>query len=197
MRPGRIAQAERIARGLLGAGMLGYFGFHPASTWALAGLVPLLTATVNFCPLYLLRRKPADATTEPGAKADAPLAATPAPVSAEPEKAVAQAKVIHATDRTFDAILKTDQPVLVDFWATWCGPCRAVAPTLDALATEFAGRARIVKVDVDRCPKTAQAFGIRNVPTLALLEGGEVADVLVGAQSKDRLRKLLSKSLRS
>jgi thioredoxin 1 len=199
MRLGRIAQPDRIVRGLLGVGMIGYYGLHPASTWALAGLVPLLTATVNFCPLYLLRRRSPEAATADAQPApqEAPTTPAPEPAQTTSAKTTEPAKVIHATDRTFAALVKTDQPVLVDFWATWCGPCRAVAPTLDALAGEFAGRARIVKVDVDRCPKTAQAFGIRNIPTLALLSGGEVEDVLVGAQSKERLRKVIAKALHS
>lgn len=105
---------------------------------------------------------------------------------------VVDGKVAHATDATFKAlVLEADRPVLVDFWAEWCGPCKAIAPVLEELAGEVAGKARIVKVDVDSCPRTAGQFNIRSIPTLVLFKDGDVADVLVGMQSKGKLSKLL------
>jgi thioredoxin 1 len=86
---------------------------------------------------------------------------------------------------TFQAeVLGSPIPVLVDFWAEWCGPCKAIAPVLDQLATEFAGKLKIVKVNVDEAPDLAQNFGIRSIPTLLVFKGGVVADQAVGAKSK-------------
>ena len=115
-------------------------------------------------------------------------------------RAVASApsgKVAHANDRTFGSlVLEADRPVLVDFWAEWCGPCKAVAPILDELAQEVGESARIVKVNVDSSPSTAGQFGIRSIPTMVLFKGGEVADVLVGLQSKAKLSRLLARAAR-
>jgi thioredoxin 1 len=116
-----------------------------------------------------------------------------APTQAGP--AAGEGAVLHATDASFSRlVLEHDGPVLVDFWAPWCAPCRAVAPALEELAREHAGRARIVKVDVDQCPRTASAYGIRSIPTLALFRGGEQVEVLVGLQSKERLGGLLARA---
>jgi len=92
-------------------------------------------------------------------------------------------------------VLQSPLPVLVDFWAVWCGPCKAIDPVLEQLAGEYAGRARIVKVDVDHCPAVAAEFNIRSIPTLALFRDGEVADVVVGAQGKAKLSKMLDRAL--
>jgi len=106
-------------------------------------------------------------------------------------------QVLHATDASFaELVERSPQPVLVDFWAEWCAPCRAIAPALEQLAAEYAGRARVVKVDVDRCPATARRFGIRSIPTLALFQGGEPVETTVGLQGKDRLARLLDGALR-
>jgi thioredoxin 1 len=86
-------------------------------------------------------------------------------------------------------VLKSDKPVVVDFWAEWCGPCKALAPILDEIQTEVSGKAQIVKVNVDECSDIAQKFGIRGIPTLIFFKGGEVKSTLVGNQPKSEIIK--------
>ena len=102
------------------------------------------------------------------------------------------ANITTLTDDNFeDEVLNADQPVLVDFWATWCGPCRQVAPIIEDLADEFEGRAKVGKVDVDDNPQTAQQFGVRSIPTLLFFKDGEVQETLVGASGKKPLKDTL------
>jgi thioredoxin 1 len=86
-------------------------------------------------------------------------------------------------------VLKSDKPVVVDFWAEWCGPCKALAPILDEIQNEVSGKAQIVKVNVDECSDIAQKFGIRGIPTLIFFKGGEVKSTLVGNQPKSEIIK--------
>ncbi len=103
--------------------------------------------------------------------------------------------MLHATDGSFEKlVLESPVPVLVDFWAEWCGPCRALAPTIAELAREVGERARVVKVDVERARQVAGEYGIRSIPTVALFSGGEVKDVLIGLQSKEKLARLLERA---
>jgi thioredoxin 1 len=97
-------------------------------------------------------------------------------------------------DATFEKeVLGSERPVLVDFWAEWCAPCRMIAPTVDAVAGEFEGRAAVVKLNVDDNPATSQRYGIKGIPTLILFKNGQEAERIVGATSKDALVRLLEK----
>jgi len=96
------------------------------------------------------------------------------------------------TDSAFDQeVLKSDVPVLVDFWAPWCGPCKAMSPTVDALATEFAGKIKIGKMNTDENPATPMRYQVRGIPTLLLFKGGKVVESRVGAMPKAELLKML------
>jgi thioredoxin 1 len=95
---------------------------------------------------------------------------------------------LELTDSNFEElVLKSDKPVLVDFWAEWCGPCRMVAPIVSEIATEYEGKAVVGKLDVDSNPEVAQRFGIRNIPTILFFKNGEIADKQVGAVPKSVL----------
>jgi thioredoxin 1 len=96
------------------------------------------------------------------------------------------------TDAAFDQeVLKSSQPVLVDFWAEWCGPCRQMGPTIDQIATEYAGRVKVGKVDVDSNVQTAGRYQIRGIPTLLVFKGGKVVEQKVGAVGKADVKKML------
>ncbi|RUO29341.1 thiol reductase thioredoxin [Aliidiomarina sedimenti] len=101
--------------------------------------------------------------------------------------------IVQLSDESFDAdVIKADQPVLVDFWAEWCGPCKMIAPILDDIAEEFAGKVTIGKLNVDHNNETPPKYGIRGIPTLLLFKGGEVVGTKVGAMSKAQLSEFLS-----
>jgi thioredoxin 1 len=103
------------------------------------------------------------------------------------------ANLTHVTNANFEQeVTNSDKPVLVDFWAEWCGPCRALGPVLDELATELSGKATVVKVNVDQAPELAQKFGIRGIPTMIFFKGGEVKSTLVGNQPKAEILKNLT-----
>lgn len=105
-------------------------------------------------------------------------------------------KVIHATDADFDAaVLQSSEPVLVDFWAPWCGPCKMIAPALDELADAYDGRAKVVKVDIDQNRATAMKYHVRSIPMLLLFKDGQVQATQIGAVGKAQLGQMIEKAL--
>ncbi|PIE83534.1 MAG: thiol reductase thioredoxin [Candidatus Contendobacter odensis] len=105
-------------------------------------------------------------------------------------------RIVHVTDDTFEAeVLKAEQPVLVDYWAEWCGPCRMIAPILDELATEYADKLKVCKLNVDENQNTPPKYSIRGIPTLMLFRNGNVEATKVGAQSKSALQQFLASNL--
>ena len=105
-------------------------------------------------------------------------------------------EIIHVSDGSFEAdVLKSDEPVLVDYWAEWCGPCKMIAPILEEVSSEYAGRLRIVKLNIDENPETPPKFGIRGIPTLMLFKGGSVEATKVGALSKSQLTAFIDSNL--
>jgi thioredoxin 1 len=104
--------------------------------------------------------------------------------------------VLDVTDKSFEQeVLQSDRPVLVDFWAAWCGPCRMIAPTVEALATEYAGKAKVAKVNVDENSSTPSQYNVRGIPTLLLFKDGRVQEQIVGAASRETIENLLKKYL--
>ncbi|MDX2167361.1 MAG: thioredoxin [Deltaproteobacteria bacterium] len=104
--------------------------------------------------------------------------------------------VLEVSDQTFEQeVLKSPTPVLVDFWAPWCGPCKAIAPVVDQLAGEYAGRLKVVKINVDDNPQTPGRYGVRGIPNLVVIKGGQVAEQIVGAAPKARLVKAIDTAL--
>jgi thioredoxin 1 len=102
--------------------------------------------------------------------------------------------IVEVTDANFDQdVLKSEQPVLVDFWATWCGPCRALAPIVDELAQEYQGKVKIGKMDVDHNSSTPMRYGVRGIPTLLVFKGGQVKEQIVGYVPKEKIQAALNK----
>ncbi len=105
-------------------------------------------------------------------------------------------RIIHVTDASFEQdVIKADHPVLVDYWAEWCGPCKMIAPVLDEIAAEYQGRLSVAKLNIDQNPDTPPRYGIRGIPTLMLFKEGEVEATKVGAISKSQLTAFIDSNL--
>ncbi|MGC2324440.1 MAG: thioredoxin [Terriglobales bacterium] len=102
--------------------------------------------------------------------------------------------ILELTDESFDRdVLKSEQPVMVDFWAAWCGPCKALAPIVEEVATAYGGKVKVAKMDVDRNVATPQRYGIRGIPTLLIFKDGKVQEQIVGYVPKETIQKALDK----
>jgi thioredoxin 1 len=109
---------------------------------------------------------------------------------------MASNSIVEVNDSNFDQdVLKSDKLVLIDFWAAWCGPCRALAPIVDELAVAYEGKVKVAKMDVDRNAATPMRYGVRGIPTLLVFKGGQVKEQIVGYVAKEQIQKALDKHI--
>ena len=107
-----------------------------------------------------------------------------------------ESSLVHVNDKNFSSeVINSDLPVLVEFWATWCGPCRSISPIVEALAKEFSGRVKVTKLNVDESPAIPSQYGVRGIPTLILFKSGKILDQIIGSVPKARLKALIEKAL--
>ena len=109
---------------------------------------------------------------------------------------VDESSLVHVDDKSFASeVLNADLPVLVDFWATWCGPCRSISPIVEELAKEFTGKVKVTKLNVDESPATPSQYGVRGIPTLILFKSGKILDQIVGAVPKGQIEAVLKRHM--
>ena len=109
---------------------------------------------------------------------------------------MASTAILEVTDANFDEeVLKSDQPVLIDFWAVWCGPCKALSPIVDEVAQSYSGKVKVAKMNVDQNPGTPGRYGIRGIPTLLIFKGGQVKEQIVGYVPKETIEKAIDKHM--
>jgi thioredoxin 1 len=109
---------------------------------------------------------------------------------------MSEGQIVHLSDETFESeVLQSSDPVLVDYWAEWCGPCKMIAPILDEIAGEYTGKLKVAKLNIDENPATPPKYGIRGIPTLMLFKGGNVEATMVGAVSKSQLTAFIDGNL--
>ncbi len=109
---------------------------------------------------------------------------------------MASTAIMEVTDANFDQeVLKSDQPVLIDFWAVWCGPCKALSPIVDEVAQSYSGKVKVAKMNVDQNPGTPGRYGIRGIPTLLLFKGGQVKEQIVGYVPRETIEKVIDKHM--
>jgi len=112
------------------------------------------------------------------------------------DNSMGEEAVVHVGDGDFEeVVLKADRPALVDFWAPWCGPCKAIGPNVEALAVQYRDQIKVAKINIDDHPNTAAAYGVMSIPTLVLFKEGKVLDTLIGLVSKERLETFIRKAL--
>ena len=104
-------------------------------------------------------------------------------------------KVINLTNENYETVLKSETPILVDFWATWCGPCRMVGPVIDSLAEEYEGKTSICKLNVDENPDIATEYKIMSIPTVMIMKNGEIVDKAVGVRTREEYQNMIEKAL--
>ncbi len=142
---------------------------------------------------YSLTARTRDANSASTVRAEEPVRGRPAALPGGDFRKVIPMATVKVTDASFEQdVLKSAEPVVVDFWAEWCGPCRQIGPALEEIATDLQGKVKIAKVNVDENPQIAQQYGIRSIPTLLLFKNGERVDQKVGAAPKGDLSRWIS-----